>query len=38
MGVKEVLHGHSTRISEMVGYHVEDITTETVSMATLEGD
>lgn len=38
MGVKEVMHGHTTRIGEMVGYDLDRIDAEIVVQAAREGD
>lgn len=38
MGVKEVLHGHTTRIGEMVDHDLNRIDAEVVVQAALEGD
>jgi glucokinase len=38
MGVKEVLHGHTTRIGEMVGYDLNRITADVIVQAAREGD
>jgi glucokinase len=38
MGVKFVLHGHTTRIGELVNYNIEKITAATVVNAAKEGD
>lgn len=38
MGVKAVMHGHTTRIGEMVGYNLNRITAEVVVQAAREGD
>jgi glucokinase len=38
MGVKEVMHGHTTRIGELVGHDLNRIDAGTVVQAALEGD
>lgn len=38
MGVKEVMHGHTTRIGELVSYDLNRITAGTIVQAALEGD
>ena len=38
MGVKEVMHGHTTRIGELVEYDLNRINVEVVVRAALEGD
>ncbi len=38
MAVKEVMHGHTTRIGEMVGYDINRITVEVVAQAARDGD
>jgi glucokinase len=38
MGVKEVMHGHTTRIGELVNYDLNQISVETIVQAAKEGD
>jgi glucokinase len=38
MGVKEVMHGHTTRIGELVDQDLNRITAEVVARAAMEGD
>jgi glucokinase len=38
MGVKEVMHGHTTRIGELVNYDLNRISVETIVQAAKEGD
>lgn len=38
MGVKEVMHGHTTRIGELVNFDLAQITPELVARAAAEGD
>jgi glucokinase len=38
MGVKEVLHGHTTRIGELVGYDLNRITADVIVRAAQDGD
>ena len=38
MGVKEVMHGHTTRIGELVGYDLNRINVEIIVQAAKEGD
>lgn len=38
MGVKEVMHGHTTRIGELVDYDLNRIDTEVIVQAAREGD
>ena len=38
MGVKEVIHGHTTRIGELVDYDLNRINAEIIVQAALEGD
>jgi glucokinase len=38
MGVKEVMHGHTTRIGKLVDYDLNRITAQVIVQAALEGD
>jgi len=38
MGVKEVMHGHTTRIGELVNYDLNRINAEIIVQAAIEGD
>ncbi len=38
MGVKEVMHGHTTRIGELVQYDLNRVTPEVIARAAQEGD
>lgn len=38
MGVKEVMHGHTTRIGELANHDLNRITVETITQAAREGD
>jgi glucokinase len=38
MGVKEVMHGHTTRIGELVDYDLNRINVEVIVQAAMEGD
>ncbi len=38
MGIKEVVHGHTTRIGELVDHDLNRVSAETIVQAALEGD